>query len=324
MDHRVESKRHAMPNTEDAIVVDQLCKRYGDLRAVDNISFTVKAGEMFAFLGPNGAGKSTTAEIIETIRKPTSGHVSVLGMDVTKRKAAIVRRIGVLPQGFSSFDRITVRESLQFYARVFGCRTDIDALMDLTNLRGKADAMFNTLSGGLKQRVGIAAALVNDPEVVFLDEPTTGLDPHARRHVWDVLRGLKNRGKTIFLTTHYMEEAELLADTVAIISRGQIVAIDSPARLTEQHGDHLRLTLESIDQAALVVIRKMGFSPKPTSDENMSVPLKDVDDVHRVLDEVRKAGYSPGNVEVRKASLEEVFLKLTDETPQDDTREKPP
>ena len=323
MDHSVESKRHAMPDTEHAIVVDQLCKRYGDLQAVDNISFTVKAGEMFAFLGPNGAGKSTTAEIIETIRRPTSGQVSVLGMDITKHKAKIVRRIGVLPQGFSSFDRITVRESLQFYARVFGCRTDIDALMDLTNLRGKADALFNTLSGGLKQRVGIAAALVNDPEVVFLDEPTTGLDPHARRQVWDVLKGLKSRGKTIFLTTHYMEEAELLADTVAIISRGRIVAIDSPARLTEQHGDHLRLTLESIDKAAHVVIRKMGFSPKPKNDGSMSVPLTSADDVRRILDEVQKAGLAPGSIDVRKANLEEVFIKLTDETPHDDTGENP-
>jgi len=323
VDQSVESNRHAMPDTEHAIVVDQLCKYYGDLRAVDNISFTVKAGEMFAFLGPNGAGKSTTAEIIETIRRPTSGQVCVLGMDVTKCKAEIVRRIGVLPQGFSSFDRITVRESLQFYARVFGCRTDIDALMDLTNLRGKADATFNTLSGGLKQRVGIAAALVNDPEVVFLDEPTTGLDPHARHQVWDVLKGLKSHGKTIFLTTHYMEEAELLADTVAIISRGRIVAIDSPARLTEQYGDHLRLTLESIDKAALVVLRKLGFNPKQSNDDNISVPLTSVDDVHRVLEELQRAGLAPGSLDVRKANLEEVFIKLTDETPRDDIGENP-
>ncbi|MEO8675544.1 MAG: ABC transporter ATP-binding protein [Casimicrobiaceae bacterium] len=310
-----------MPNSEHAIVVDQLCKRYGTLRAVDNISFTVKTGEMFAFLGPNGAGKSTTVEVIETIRKPTSGKVTVLGMDVARKKAAIVRRIGVLPQDFSSFDRITVRESLYFYARVFGCRTDVDALMDLTDLRSKADAQFNTLSGGLKQRLGIAAALVNDPEIVFLDEPTTGLDPHARRQVWDVLKGLKSRGKTIFLTTHYMEEAELLADTVAIISCGKIVAMDSPARLTEEHADHMRLTLESIDKAALPLIQAMGFEPRQASDESMSVAVKSADDVHNILDEIRKAGLSPGGLDVRKPNLEEVFLKLTDETPPNDTGE---
>ena len=304
-----------MPNSGPAIVVDKLCKHYGALRAVDNISFSVKSGEVFAFLGPNGAGKSTTAEVIETIRVPTSGTVTVLGMDVTKRKAEVVRRIGVLPQNFSSFDRITVRETLQYYARVFGCRADIDALMDLANLRDKSAARFNTLSGGLKQRLGIAVALVCDPEIVFLDEPTTGLDPHARRQVWDVLKGLKERGKTVFLTTHYMEEAELLADTVAIISNGRIVAIDSPARLTEEHAEQMRLTLKSIDAAAVEVIRNLGFRPIPKGDDNICVPVKTADDVRRIIEEVQRAGLALGGLDVRKPNLEEVFLKLTAETP---------
>ena len=300
-----------MTNTGPAIVVDKLCKRYGAFRAVDDISFTVAQGEVFAFLGPNGAGKSTTAEVIETIRVPTSGTVTVLGMDVRKRKAQVVRRIGVLPQNFSSFDRITVRESLQFYARVFGCKADIDALMDLTNLRDKSAARFNTLSGGLKQRLGIAVALVNDPEILFLDEPTTGLDPHARHQVWDVLKGLKDRGKTVFLTTHYMEEAELLADTVAIISRGRIVAIDSPAKLTEEHADQMRLTLKSIDAAAVGLIRNLGFSPVAKGDDDLCVPVKTADDVRRILEEIERSGMSLGGLDVRKPNLEEVFLKLT-------------
>jgi ABC-2 type transport system ATP-binding protein len=236
-------------------------------------------------------------------------------MDVTKRKAKVVRRIGVLPQNFSSFDRITVRESLQYYARVFGCRADIDALMDLTNLRDKSEARFNTLSGGLKQRLGIAIALVSDPEIVFLDEPTTGLDPHARRQVWDVLKGLKERGKTVFLTTHYMEEAELLADTVAIISNGRIVAIDSPARLTEEHAEQMRLTLKSIDAAAVEVIRNLGFRPIPQGDDNICVPVKTADDVRRIIEEIQRAGLALGGLDVRKPNLEEVFLKLTAETP---------
>ena len=303
-----------MPNTGPAIVVDKLCKHYGALRAVDNISFTVKAGEVFAFLGPNGAGKSTTAEVIETIRVPTSGKVTVLGMDVTKRKAKVVRRIGVLPQNFSSFDRITVRESLQYYARVFGCRADIDALMDLTNLRDKAAAQFNTLSGGLKQRLGIAIALVSDPEIVFLDEPTTGLDPHARRQIWEVLKGLKERGKTIFLTTHYMEEAEVLADTVAIISKGKIVAIDSPAKLTEGHGEQLRLTLKSIDATAVGLIRNLGFGAVQKDHDNLCVSVKKPDDVRRILEEIERSGLKLGGIDVRKPNLEEVFLKRT-ETP---------
>jgi len=302
-----------LQDTEPVIVVERLSKRYGDLLAVNDVSFTVNTGEMFAFLGPNGAGKTTTVEIIETIRMPTSGRVTMLGMDVATCKAAIVRRIGVLPQGFSSFDRLTVRESLRYYARVFGCHADIDALMDLTDLRGKADAQFKTLSGGLKQRVGIAAALVNDPEVIFLDEPTTGLDPHARREVWAVLKGLQSRGKTIFLTTHHMEEAELLADTVAIISMGRIVAIDSPTRLTERHSDHLRLTLTSSDAAAFALIQTMGFSPTRAADGSIVVTVKRADDVRSLLDAMDRAGLTVGGLDVRKPNLEEVFLKLTGE-----------
>ena len=311
-----------MPNTEPVIVVNKLCKHYGALRAVDNISFSVKAGEVFAFLGPNGAGKSTTVEVIETIRKPTSGTVTVLGMDVTKRKAEVVRRIGVLPQNFSSFDRITVHETLQYYASVFGCRADIDALMDLTHLRDKSAARFNTLSGGLKQRLGIAVALVSDPEILFLDEPTTGLDPHARRQVWEVLKGLKDRGKTVFLTTHYMEEAELLADTVAIIAKGRIVAIDSPARLTEAHADQMRLTLKSIDAAAAVLIRNMGFIPIPQDHANLCVTVRTPDDVRRILAEIQLSGLALGGLDVRKPNLEEVFLKLTAAPPPTDGQDR--
>jgi ABC-2 type transport system ATP-binding protein len=306
-----------MPNAEHAIVVDRLSKRYGSLLAVDDISFTVEKGEVFAFLGPNGAGKSVTVEVIETIRRPTSGRVTVLGLDARKRKAEIVRRIGVLPQSFSSFDRITVRESLRYYARVFGCRPDVDALMHLTNLTDKADAQFNTLSGGLKQRLGIAAALVNDPEIVFLDEPTTSLDPYARRQVWDVLKGLKAQGKTVFLTTHYMEEAELLADTVAIIAGGKIVAIDTPAHLTQGHAEQMRLTLQSIDAAALGLVRKMGFAPVRTEDGNICVPVGGPADVRAILDEIQKAGLALPGLDVRKPNLEEVFLKLTG-APRDD------
>jgi len=301
-----------MPDAQHAIVVDQLCKRYGDVLAVDRVSFTVSVGEVFAFVGPNGAGKSSTVEIIETIRRPTSGSVSVLGMDVGASKAEVVRRIGVLPQGFTSFDRLTVRETLWYYAKLFGSRADLDGLMDLTDLRDKANTRFSTLSGGLKQRVGIAAALVNDPEVVFLDEPTTGLDPQARRQVWEVLKGLKARGKTVFLTTHYMEEAELLADTVAIISKGRIVAIDSPARLTETHGNHLRITLKSVGVKVIDVIESMGFSPARVGHETTRISVGTADDVRRILGEVHKAGVSLGGLEVRKPNLEEVFLKLTD------------
>jgi ABC-2 type transport system ATP-binding protein len=299
---------------EYAIKVEKLTKRYGDLLAVNDISFNVRKGEVFALLGPNGAGKTTTVEIIETFRRPTSGIVRLLGMDVTKEKRDIVSRIGVLPQGFSSFDRITVRETMQFYSRLFCCRnTDIDGLIDLVNLKDKAKEQYMRLSGGLKQRLGIAIALVNDPEVVFLDEPTTGLDPRARREVWKVLLGLKQKGKTVFLTTHYMEEAELLADTVAIIFKGKIIAMDSPMQLIESNADYLILTLQSVDEKAFDVFKKMGFEPVLDNHKNLNVRVERTDDIRKILNGMKDAGVPFLSMQVRKPSLEQVFLKLTGE-----------
>ena len=305
--------------TEYVIEVDKLTKRYGDLLAVKEISFTVSKGEVFALLGPNGAGKTTTVEIVDTIRTPTSGKVTLLGMDVTKHKHDIVHRIGVLPQGFSSFDRITVRETLQYYSRLF-CRgkTDIDGLIDLVNLKDKTREQYKNLSGGLKQRLGIAIALVNDPEVVFLDEPTTGLDPRARREVWEVLQGLKNKGKTVFLTTHYMEEAELLADMVAIISKGKIIAMGSPPELIENNTNYLVLTLQSADENVFEIIRKMGFEPALTNHKEIKTRVEHTDDVQKILSAIKDAGALYFGLDVGKPNLEEVFLKLTGEALHDD------
>jgi ABC-2 type transport system ATP-binding protein len=299
---------------EYAIEVENLTKRYGDLGAINDISFNVRKGEVFALLGPNGAGKTTTVEIIETTRKPTSGIVRLLGMDVTKEKRNIVPRIGVLPQGFSSFDRITVRETMQYYSRLFGSRkADIDGLIELVNLKDKAREQYMTLSGGLKQRLGIAIALVNDPEVVFLDEPTTGLDPRARREVWDVLLGLKKHGKTVFLTTHYMEEAELLADTVAIISKGKIIAMDSPVQLIETNADYLILTLQCSDDKAFEVAGKLGLDPQLNNHKNITMRIRRMDDIRNILNVMNDAGASVLSMDVRKPNLEQVFLKLTGE-----------
>jgi len=297
---------------EHAIEVENLTKRYGDFLAVNDISFNVRKGGVFAFLGPNGAGKTTTVEIIVTIRTPTSGKVSLLGMDVMKKKRDIVPRIGVLPQGFSSFDRITVRETIQYYSRVFCCRnTDIDGLIELANLKDKSKDQFKTLSGGLKQRLGIAIALVNDPEVVFLDEPTTGLDPRARREVWEVLLGLKKKGKTVFLTTHYMEEAELLADTVAIISKGKIIAMGSPEELIESNANYLVLTLKSVNEKAFEIIQKMGFEPVHDNAKDIKVRVEHTDDVQKILNTIKDAEASFLSLDIRKPNLEAVFLKLT-------------
>src|SRR5208283_3435424 len=305
---------------EHAIEVENLTKRYGDLLAVNGISFNVRKGEVFAFLGPNGAGKTTTVEIIDTIRTPTLGKVRLLGMDVTKKRRAIVPRIGVLPQDFSSFDRITVRETMQFYSRLFFARArcprrnaDIDGLIELVNLKDKAAEQYKNLSGGLKQRLGIAIALVNDPEVVFLDEPTTGLDPRARREVWEVLQGLKKKGKTVFLTTHYMEEAELLADRVAIISKGKIIAMGSPGDLIENNTNYLVLTLQSANEKAFEIVRKMGFKPVLDNHKDIKVRVEHTDDVQKILNAIKDAGALYVGLDVRKPNLEEVFLKLTGE-----------
>jgi ABC-2 type transport system ATP-binding protein len=306
---------------EHVIEVEHLTKRYGELPAVNGISFTVSKGEVFAFLGPNGAGKTTTVEIIETIRTPTSGKVRLLGMDVTMSKHDIVPRIGVLPQGFSSFDRITVRETLQYYSRLF-CRgkNDIDGLIDLVNLKDKTREQYKNLSGGLKQRLGIAIVLVNDPEVVFLDEPTTGLDPGARREVWDVLLGLKQKGKTVFFTTHYMEEAELLADAVAIISKGNIIAMGSPRELIESNAKYLLLTLQSSDERVFAIVRNMGFEPEHDNHKNIKVRVAQTDDVLKILNAIKDAGAPFLNLEVRKPNLEEVFLQLTGEALREDPK----
>lgn len=300
--------------SEYAIEVENLTKRYGELLAVNDISFTVKTGEVFALLGPNGAGKTTTVEIIDTIRTSTSGKVTLLGMDAGKNKHDIVKRIGVLPQGFSSFDRITVRETLQYYARLYcGRNTDIDGLMALVNLKDKSKEQYKNLSGGLKQRLGIALALVNDPEIVFLDEPTTGLDPHARHEVWEVLKGLKKKGKTVLLTTHYMEEAELLADTVAIIFKGQIIAKGSPNELIVANANDQILTLLFVDEKVFEIIRNLGFEPVLYPDNLVKVRVGHTEDVQRILAAIKKEGGSYHGLDIRKPNLEEVFLKLTGE-----------
>jgi ABC-2 type transport system ATP-binding protein len=242
----------------------------------------------------------------------------VLGMDVTKSKQAIVRRIGVLPQGFSSFDRITVRETIQYYGRLFGGRRlDVDGLMALVNLTEKAGELYKNLSGGLKQRLGIAIALVNDPEVLFLDEPTTGLDPKARREVWEVLKGLKRQGKTVLLTTHYMEEAELLADRVAIISRGKIIALDSPAALIKKNASPPLLTLEVGGGRGLEILRGMGFHPVPGSGHDLNVAVKQTEDVRQILNALKDGGATCCALGMRRSNLEEVFLKLTGEALHD-------
>lgn len=214
--------------------VFDLLKQYGDLKAVDGVSFNVIRGEVFGILGPNGAGKTTTLEMIETLRPIDSGRVLLNGVDVQREPQKVKQMIGVQLQSSSFFEKLTLTELLLLFGEIYGRQVDAAALLEEAELRDKSKAYVAQLSGGQKQRFSIAAALVNDPIVLFLDEPTTGLDPQARRHLWGVVRRIRSEGKTIVLTTHYMEEAEELCDRVAIMDAGKIVANAPPQELIQQ------------------------------------------------------------------------------------------
>lgn len=214
-----------------AIEVIGLYKYYGEIKAVDGISFTVEEGEIFGMVGPNGAGKTTTIECLEGLRRPDKGKIRVLGLDPHRDGYHLREKIGVQLQEAALPERLKVRESLELFGSFYSRRLSINFLLEQMGLVDKRRSPFEKLSGGQKQRLLIAIALVNDPELLFLDELTTGLDPQARRAMWDLIRDIRNKGKTIFLTTHYMEEAERLCDRVAIIDHGQIVALDSPQNL---------------------------------------------------------------------------------------------
>ncbi len=223
----------AAPGTP-IIVVTELRKRYGDLVAVDGVSFEVAQGEVFGILGPNGAGKTTTLEMIEGMRPIDEGGAVIDGVDVRADPREVKRRIGIQLQASAFFDELTLLELLDLFGRLYGRAVDPMALLAEVELTDKARSQVRTLSGGQKQRFSIASALVNEPRVLFLDEPTTGLDPQARRHLWALVRRLRDRGHTVVLTTHYMEEAEELCDRVAIMDGGRIIALDTPQALVDQ------------------------------------------------------------------------------------------
>lgn len=213
------------------VTVESLTKRYGKKTTVSGVSFTVEKGEVFGILGPNGAGKTTTLEMIETLRPIDGGTATVDGIDVARDPKAVRKIIGVQTQSSAFYDKVSLREQLQLFASIYGVKTDVDALLASVDLTEKAKEYPEKLSGGQKQRFSIASALVNEPKVLFLDEPTTGLDPQARRNLWDLVESIKKRGITIILTTHYMEEAQLLCDRVAIMDSGKIIALDTPKKL---------------------------------------------------------------------------------------------
>lgn len=216
------------------ITVNNLVKSYGDVQAVRGISFEVFEGEIFGLLGPNGAGKTTTLEIIETLREKSSGTITVAGFDVDRDKNQIKQIIGVQLQAAGYYPNLNLAELIHLFSGLYNRKTDVYQLLHSVGLEEKAKAKFKELSGGQKQRFSIATTLINQPQIVFLDEPTTGLDPHARRNLWELIKEVRSKGATVVLTTHYMEEAESLCDRVAIIEKGQIIALDTPSLLIDQ------------------------------------------------------------------------------------------
>jgi len=296
-----------------AIEVGSLVKKYGNLAAVDGISFTVNRGEVFAFVGPNGAGKTTTVEILVCLRRSTDGEAKVLGFDISDKRGQlqIRKRVGVLPQDFNTFDLLTVRENLSYYRKMYDKGTDIGRLIALVGLKDKANVLYKNLSGGLKKRLAIAIALVNDPEVVFLDEPTTGLDPKARRDMWDLIEGLKEQGKTVFLTTHYMDEAEILADTVAIINSGKIIAMGTPSELISKHGGKTTLIVEEGGSSVHELLSKILPEVRLENDGDVLAVLKKKSDLPEAILALSKKKEEFAELIVRRPTMEDVFLNLT-------------
>ncbi len=313
-----ETERTAASGTGEATLRARgLRKSFGDFEAVRGVDFEVFRGECFGFLGPNGAGKTSTMKMIYAAAVPTGGELSVVGLDVRKNDRQVKRRIGVVPQENNLDEGLQVRENLLVYGRYFDLPRKVvaqraDELLEFVQLTEKADNRVEMLSGGMKRRLLIARALVNDPDLVVLDEPTTGLDPQARHLVWDKLRDLTRRGKTLILTTHYMEEAARLCDRLVIMEGGDIIAGGSPASLVEQHVSPQVLEFRS-DPDALAELRPVLEKAADSVEEGGSVEslVAFTDDAHALMEKVRESGVRVENTVHRESGLEDVFMKLT-------------
>lgn len=291
-----------------AIVVEDIRKAYGELKAVDGVSLTVAEGEFFGILGPNGAGKTTILEIIEGLREPDSGAVRLLGESPWPRTVALLPRIGVQLQASAFFEKLTAREQLETFASLYGVgAVRAHEMLELVGLADKADTREDKLSGGQRQRLSIACALVHDPDVVFLDEPTAALDPQARRNLWDVLRAIQDRGKTILYTTHYLDEAEILCDRVAIMDHGRILAMDTPATLVRGLDAPTHVTLERGSLSEVDASALPGADGVANDELSLTISTRKPGDV---LSALADRGALAG-LQVRTATLEDVFLELT-------------
>ncbi len=298
---------------ESAIEVSELRKSYGGVAAVDGLTFRVAQGEVFGLLGPNGAGKTTTVECLLGLRQADSGSLRILGSERGAKDRAVRARLGVQLQSTGLLAQLTVREQVELFSGLFPRHVPAMQVLEAVGLADRASAATRSLSGGQKQRLTAALALVNDPELVFLDEPTTGLDPQARRALWEVIRALRERGRSVLLTTHYMEEAEQLCGRVAIIDHGRIIELDSPEALVRKHFREQaiefvprlpapRPALEAIAAVSQVLYENGGVSLFSTD-----VPAT----MAGLFDLVSRGVLEFDDITVRKATLEDVFLKLT-------------
>lgn len=299
--------------TDAAIHVQQLIKRYGPLTAVDDISFDVQRGEVFGLLGPNGAGKTTTVECIEGLRAPDGGEIHVLGLDARHNLKPIKERIGIQLQTTGLYPKLTVREVIELFGSFYASRLPTDTLIEMTGLQERENARTKELSGGQKQRLSVALALVNDPDLIFLDEPTTGLDPQARRNLWDVIEALQAKGKTILLTTHYMEEAEQLCNRIAVMDHGKIIAMDTPAALVRANFSEQAIEFESPQPPPIETLEAIaGVSRAQIQEKKITVFSTDVPaTMAGLLAQSQQGVLHFDNLVVRRATLEDVFLKLT-------------
>jgi ABC-2 type transport system ATP-binding protein len=290
---------------EAVIEARGLCKRYGALTAVDGVSFAVRAGRCFGLLGPNGAGKSTTLELLQGLRVPDAGSVLYRGRPLD---AAFRLRHGTQFQSTALIDFQTTREMLELFAAFYPAQRRLDELIARLNLAPFLDQQAMKLSGGQRQRLLLALALVNDPDVVFLDEPTTGLDPQARRNLWDLVRDIKREGRTVLLTTHYMEEADYLCDELAIMDHGRLIASGTPAALLR---DHFGDTVVSLDAQAAPLARVAEACPATSAFADGQHVFLSTNDVAHTLGQLTHAGIPLASLEVKPRTLEDLFLKLT-------------
>jgi len=298
---------------EPVIRVSDLKKFYGDVKAVDGVSFEVGRGEVFEMLGPNGAGKTTTIEVLEGLRGPDSGKVEVFGLDVVHHPEAIKQRIGVQLQSVSLYPRLSVTELLDLFGSFYHKHVPTQQLIDAVDLGERSKAYSMNLSGGQQQRLSIALALVNDPELVFLDEPTTGLDPQARRSLWDLVKGLQAKGKSVMLTTHYMEEATELCDRVAIMDHGHILEMGTVPELIGRRFKERAVFFDTSANLPTEKLARLGGVTRASQEDGQTVLYsKDVPStIGALLAMADELKFEPHNLGIRQATLEDVFLDLT-------------